>query len=81
VYPTAALRKAFERARRLAGIHDFRFHDFRHTAKTRWAEMAIAPQASMLAAGRRTLQMHSRYVNMREKELKAAFGGLIAVPP
>ena len=51
---------------REAKIQDLRFHDFRHTAKTRWAEIGIARKASMLAAGQSTLQMHSRYVNIVE---------------
>ena len=67
------LRKAFDRAVRDAGIEDFVFHDFRHMAKTKWAEMGIPVEASMLAAGQTSLAMHTRYVNLQEAHLKEAF--------
>ena len=67
------LRKAFDRAVLDAGTEDFVFHDFRHMAKTKWAEMGIPVEASMLAAGQTSLAMHSRYVNLQEAHLKEAF--------
>lgn len=67
------LRNEFDRVVKEAGIRDFRFKDFRHTAKTKWAEAGIPPEAAMLAAGHRSLSSRYRYVNLKETELLRIF--------
>ncbi len=68
------LRNAFEKVVSGAGIKDFRFKDFRHTAKTRWAKMGVPVEAAMVAAGHKSVAMHYRYVNLKEDHVKEAFG-------
>jgi len=68
-----SLRKAFDKAKKAAGIRDFKFHDFRHTAKTRWAKMGIPVEIAMKAAGHTTLAMHHRYVNLQPKDIRETF--------
>jgi len=69
----SGLRKAFEKAVRSVGIQNFRFHDFRHTAKTRWVANGVPTEAAMLAAGHKSVEAHYRYVNMQERHLIQAF--------
>lgn len=66
------LRSAFGKARDAAGIEDFRFKDFRHTAKTRWAAMGIPAEAAMAMAGHASVEMHYRYVNLTEEDIRSA---------
>lgn len=70
------LRTAFDKVVRKAKITGFTFHDFRHTAKTRWARHGITPEVAMLAAGQRSLRMHYRYVDLNEHDIVAAFKDL-----
>ncbi len=65
---------AMERACKKAGIRDFRFHDFRHCAKTAWAERGISVEAAMLAAGHKSPQMHQHYVHLQRSSIAKAFG-------
>ena len=68
------LRNAFDKVVSGAEIKDFRFKDFRHTAKTRWAKMGVPVEAAMVAAGHKSVAMHYRYVNLNEDHVKEAFG-------
>jgi integrase len=56
-----AVRKAFERARETAGLKDVHFHDLRHCAATRLAE--LVPNLIELASitGHKDLAMLRRY--------------------
>jgi integrase len=71
--PIKTIRRAFELARKKAGVEDCHLHDFRHTAITRWAMAGIPPGAIMAAAGHHSLEMHNSYVNVNENHLKKAF--------
>ena len=66
-----ALRKAFERACKAAGILDFHFHDLRHTATTRLAKRL--PNVIELAAvtGHKDLKMLQRYYHPDPEMLAA----------
>ena len=55
-------------------MEDVRFHDFRHCAKTRWADEGIHVDAAMLAAGQKSVQMHQLYVHMQSSNVAKAFG-------
>jgi len=56
----------FRAACKKAGIKNFRFHDLRHCAISRWA-------AAMLAAGHKSVASHKKYQNLQKAELKNAF--------
>lgn len=58
-----ALRKAFDAAKKRAGIKDLRFHDFRHCAVTRWTLAEIPEELRKLAAGHKLPGIHGRYVS------------------
>jgi integrase len=63
----------FRKARKAAGIGDFRFHDLRHCAITRWAAAGIPTAAAMQAAGHKSVASHKKYQNLQRDELKNAF--------
>lgn len=77
----AQVRRAFEKAVEKAGTQDFRFKDLRHTAKTRWAEKEIPVEASMLAAGQKSVASHYRYVNLDETAVRRAFKSATSLQP
>jgi len=56
-----------------AGVKDLRFHDYRHSAKTRWSRRSIHVDIAMLAAGHSSMQMHTGYVNVKETDVAEAF--------
>jgi integrase len=57
-----------------ASVKDFRFHDFRHCAKTAWARRGIGVEAAMLAAGHASPQMHQHYIHLQRSDVAKAFG-------
>lgn len=76
VFPLTAnaLKLAFERAVRRAGLEDFRFHDLRHEATSRLAERL--PNLIELAAvtGHKDLRMLKRYYHPRAEDLALKLG-------
>jgi len=62
----------FRASRKAAGIKNFKFHDFRHCAITRWATTGVAPAAAMIMAGHKSAQSHKRYQNLQLHDVKAA---------
>ena len=70
------VRHAFAKVVKKARIFDFKFHDFRHTAKTRWHHHGITPEIAMLATGQKSLRTHYRYVNLSDRDIAAAFKNL-----
>lgn len=76
VFPVTAnaLKIAFERAVRRAGIEDFHFHDLRHEATSRLAERL--PNVIELAAvtGHKDLRMLKRYYHPRAEDLARKLG-------
>jgi len=76
VFPITAnaLKIAFERATRRAGIGDFRFHDLRHEATSRLAERL--PNLIELASvtGHKDLRMLKRYYHPRAEDLAKKLG-------
>lgn len=68
-----ALRKAFDAAKKAAGIKDFHFHDFRHCAVTRWTLAGIPDDLRKLAAGHSRRSVHQRYINPPDEKMVAVF--------
>jgi integrase len=68
---------ALKRACKKAGIRDFRFHDFRHCAKTAWARRGVGVEVAMLAAGHASPQMHQHYIHLQRADVAKAFGILL----
>lgn len=65
------LRYAFERALKIAGIDDFRWHDLRHCATSRLAEAGLSPIELMALTGHRQLTSLMRYAHLSGQHLKA----------
>jgi integrase len=68
-----ALRKAFDAAKKQAGVNDFHFHDFRHCAVTRWALAGIPEEVRKLAAGHSRGSVHQRYINPPDEQMVKIF--------
>lgn len=66
------LRKAFEKACRIAGVENFRIHDLRHT----FASMAVSAGADLYAVqrllGHQDIAMTQRYAHLAADDLKRA---------
>ena len=56
-----------------AGLRNFRFHDLRHCAISRWAAAGIPTAAAMQAAGHKSVASHKKYQNLQLDELRNAF--------
>jgi integrase len=76
VFGTAyeAIHLSFARACRRAGIQDFRFHDLRHEATSRFFEKGLNPMQVAAITGHKTLQMLKRYTHLRAEELAKMLG-------
>ena len=70
--PVLSLKGAFMAACKGAGITNFRFHDFRHTAITNMRRAGIDLLTIMQISGHKTMVCFTRYNSFREADLKAA---------
>ena len=61
-------------ARKCAKIAGFRFHDYRHSAKTEWSRRGVHVDVAMKAAGHNSVEMHKRYVNLEPTDVAKACG-------
>ena len=68
------LSHAFRDACKAAELDDFRFHDLRHTAITRYAMMGLNVLELQAISGHRTLQMLSRYTHIQPDQLALKLG-------
>ncbi|MFC1890317.1 tyrosine-type recombinase/integrase [Thermodesulfobacteriota bacterium] len=68
--PIHSTRYAHQGACKNAGIEDFWFHDFRHTAITNWRRKGADYLTIMRATGHKTLAMFQRYNTVDEEDLK-----------
>jgi integrase len=59
-----------------AGIKNFRFHDLRHCAISRWAAAGVPTAAAMQAAGHKSVHSHKKYQNLQRDQLRAGFQSL-----
>ena len=81
VFPVTpnAVRLAWERLRKRAGLQDLRLHDLRHEAVSRFFEYGLTVPEVALISGHRDPRMLSRYTHLRpekvaEKLAKATLG-------
>jgi integrase len=67
VFPLSpnAVRLAWERVKRRAGIDDLHFHDLRHEAISRFFELGLSIPEVALISGHRDFKMLFRYTHLR----------------
>jgi len=71
--PESAVRRAFLRAKRIAGItRRFRFHDLRHTAACTLASAGVSLQVIQKILGHTSIKMTERYVSVDENAIAEA---------
>jgi integrase len=68
----SALKDAFERAVRKAGLDDFRFHDLRHTFGTRLAQMGKSLSVIQALMGHLSIVTTQRYVHHCPSSLRGS---------
>jgi integrase len=71
-----ALRLGWERLRCRAGLPDLRFHDLRHEALSRFAELGLSTVELAAISGHQDLRMLSRYTHLRAEDLAAKIASL-----
>ena len=69
-----ALRMAWDRLRRRAGINDLRFHDLRHEAISRFFEMGLTIPEVALISGHKDVKMLFRYTHLKVEGLAKKLG-------
>jgi integrase len=71
VFPVSpgAVRLAWERLRRRAGLQDLRLHDLRHEAVSRFFEYGLSVPEVALISGHRDLRMLDRYTHLRPERI------------
>lgn len=70
VHPDA-VSKAFAKVCQAAGVDGATFHDLRHTAVTRWADIGFDETTIMKATGHKTAAVFRRYRTVTESRLRA----------
>ncbi len=70
----SSFQRAFETARRKAGIENFTFHDLRHTVINNWRLQGHDYFRIMAATGHKTMNVFKRYNTVSKDELKALVG-------
>ena len=64
-----AFRLAWDRLRTRAGLVDFRFHDLRHEALSRFFEIGLSIPEVALISGHKDMKMLMRYTHLRAEGL------------
>jgi integrase len=64
-----AFRLAWDRLRSRAGLIDFKFHDLRHEALSRFFEMGLNIPEVALISGHKDVKMLMRYTHLRAEDL------------
>ncbi len=77
VFPMSpmALRMAWNRVRERAGMADLNFHDLRHEAISRFAEMGLTTAELAVISGHRDPRMLMRYTHLRPADLARKLQG------
>ncbi|WP_261531286.1 tyrosine-type recombinase/integrase, partial [Burkholderia multivorans] len=57
------------RIKKEAGVPDFRFHDLRHEAVSRFVEAGLSDQEVAAISGHKSMQMLKRYTHLRAEDL------------
>ncbi len=71
---TEAIKRAFIRTVRRAGIKDLRFHDLRHEATTRLFERGLNIMEVASITGHKDLRMLRRYTHLKAEDLARKLG-------
>jgi len=76
VFPLSpnAVRLAWERLKRRAGINDLHFHDLRHEAISRFFELGLSIPEVALISGHRDFKMLFRYTHLRPSDVAKKLG-------
>jgi integrase len=80
VFPLSAnaLRLAWERLKRRAGIQDLRFHDLRHEAISRFFEVGLSVPEVKLISGHKDVRMLFRYTHLKAEDVAKKLSGMIS---
>lgn len=70
--------KVWRDTKRAAGCADFRFHDLRHEAVSRFVEGGLSDQEVSAISGHKSMQMLKRYTHLRAEDLVAKLDKLKA---
>ena len=70
-----ALRLAWNRVRERAGMPDLNFHDLRHEAISRFAELGLSTVELSVISGHRDLRMLMRYTHLQPADLARKLTG------
>ena len=68
------IQSQIEKAIKETGVKKFTFHNYRNTALTEWARKGINVDVAMKASGHGSVQMHKRYLDLRQEDVASAFG-------
>jgi integrase len=71
-----AVRLAWNRVRERAGLRDFRFHDLRHEALSRFCELGLSVPELAVISGHKDPRMLFRYAHLRADDLARKLSGL-----
>ena len=71
---TEAIKRAYIRAVRRAGIENLRFHDLRHEATTRMFEKGLNIMEVATITGHKDLRMLRRYTHLKAEDLARKLG-------
>ena len=66
-----ALRLAWQRLKKRAGIEDLRFNDLRHEAVSRFFELGLTPPEVALISGRRDPRMLFQYAHTTSIQIRS----------
>jgi len=66
----SSFQRAFETAKKRAGIEDFTFHDLRHSAINNWRLQGHDYFRIMATSGHKTMNAFKRYNTVSREELK-----------
>ena len=71
VFPTTAnaVRLAWQRAKRRAGVENLRFHDLRHEAISRFFELGLSVPEVSLISGHKDARMLFRYTHLKPENV------------
>ena len=58
------------------GVTDFKFHDLRHEAVSRFVESGLSDQEVASISGHKSMQMVRRYTHLRSEDLVAKLDNL-----
>jgi len=72
IFPTSdyAVRHAWDRLVKRAGIEDLRFHDLRHEAVSRFFELGLSVPEVALISGHKDYRMLARYTHMTAENVR-----------